>query len=572
MSVEPFRFVANVLRAGANKKGSKLWLPDLLGTLKDDKGNLVLPIKADKWTIPKIDGDPGKTAQARAITAGDRELVRLLKAKNLPHDFKLFVHPNRPWPAIDLLTVQVDGLPNAHVGDIAVSQHSATALRCVVPVTFGHYQDEVKLAKKVGIAGKYSVRLDLGISDKEKNPPELTQRTLSTTVPELPHWPELKLNVTGGFALRFNALQGQITCDISVSGSGTQRKLALSVVEVKCWSDQSNPVEFDNERFTVDKGNTKFDADWIEGNRKMFLNLLNSEPAAKTFFASVNTELSKENNRTALSAELTRRFRQLIDDALGAVPNSGLHDGTVERLHPVTQYLFDRLRTALNNKDSAFFPPATILSLTDPALDPYKLPADVKLPDLWIPTEKVKVHSIYLKEGSKLTGGSNALFPAADMKAIAGGISAVLKLGEITTETKVKTRDGTLKVVPLPPITLAGDLTAKIGTDPGTLKATYSVAIKKASMAIEAAVTGKDAADLTVKFGKLVPSIALADLTIAVKTGGTFDKEINRELNKDEPKQAVVDGIKAEVEKNRESIGNRVTEDARKLIKKNTDT
>ncbi|KAA5831775.1 hypothetical protein ABT337_01210 [Saccharopolyspora hirsuta] len=570
MSVEPFRFVANVLRAGANKKGSKLWLPNLLESLKDEHGNAVLPIKAEKWTVPKVDGDPGKTAQARAITAGDRKLVQILKKYELPQDFKLFVHPTRPWPSIDLLSVQVDGLPNAHVGDVSVSQHSTTTLRCVVPVTFGHYQDEPKLAKKVGIAGKYSAHLELGISDAKQNPPELTKRTLGKSVPELPHWPELKLNATGGFALQFNALQGQITCDISVSGSGSGRKLALSVVEVKCWSNATTPIEFDDKKFTVDPGNTDFTQLWIDGNRTMLLNMLNSGKATNTFFTSVNTELSKENNRKALATELTNRFHQVIDDALGAVPNSGLYDGTGEGLHPVTQYLFDRLRTALNNKDSALYPAATILSLTDPKLDPYKLPGDVKLPDqtVW---EK-KLHSIYLKKDSQLTGASNALFPAADMKAIAGGISAVLKLGEITTETKVKTRDGTVKVVPLPPITLSGNFTAKLGDDPDELDGSYTVKIKKASLAIEASITGKDASDLTVKFSKLVPSVALADLTITVKTGGSFDNEINQELNKDTPKQAVVDGIKAEVEKNREAIGTRVTEDARKLIKQNTGT
>lgn len=478
-------FILDTLRPQVNDAtNAKLWLPGLLVNLKNDQGQSVLPIHADKQDLGQLTGDNGSyIAQQFATDWG------------IFYEGDAIPNPAAPLPILNLSEVVLDGLQNITV-EPATAAITADGYQVTVPLSFNKYMGapaDVAIPP-LTVSGTY----------------DLTQSLQVKATP-----PIQSLSGTGSFVAQFPDLVMTAYATVAVKGSGANRtvSLDLSKLEISGAKDPTPSVVFS--KLTLDSDLPAKDA-LVDLIRQA----LENSQGAGAMAQAMSVMLNAPSNLDSINSMLGGKGSDVVSSIFGPLPSGGLPaaDSGQTAATPLDLMLFDRMRVALCQCDSNWYVPWQLAGSSDPVLEPYSN-ATIAIPDQ-------KIGGL-LYSGITLTdvlvhNASNAVTPVPSSILTTPRIDATLVFGTLS-EGPVRDvpRQGgavPMHIPPTPPLTASANFTlTQNGLKKVTLNGTVNATITGLGIAIEVVPSGTSVDDLTLTIQNFAADVSAVQVAVQVQ-------------------------------------------------------
>ncbi|MFF6860409.1 hypothetical protein [Streptomyces ardesiacus] len=575
-------FVYTTMKKRLNNPGSRYWLPTLLKEVKAPDGGTLTPLRAAEWKLGPIGGEQGtlvgdtiaKAWWTAVADAFDDAQGREDESKDLPEDLDAFT-PRRseanPLPTLSFSSVEIHHLPNAAVGELTGLTEDSDGYRGSVRITLGaHHCGEWKDRDQIRIKSRYLLCQEVVAADDPDDdstgplPPTTTVARGLKGV----SWPKQVVEGRGTLELTARDLAFDVQVALHVSGRGPGRTLAARVDSISLAAGVTPTFCLDGKDLTIEDEWT--DPKLIESWKRAALKAVNSPDAGRELRAAMEAALSDPGQRDEFSMVVTQQLAAALDGVLGPVSTGALPvEGSDTRPGPVEQYLFDRVRHAVNSPTSSFYPPAVIHSLDDPVLVPYRIP----LLDLGPQSvEGIELSAVRLHDVT-VHGLPNLLIPPEDARLTADGIDLTLRLGRITDRPDIpgtRGADGSPLRVPEPPLVLTGRFEADFppsGEDEDdVLSGTFKASLTRPSLAAGLVFSGPDADALEISLRSLDLELTAEEVTVDVTTGDLFREVIRSLFNSTQVKTVLLHGMRERTAARKDEIAAGLSTAARGII------
>ncbi|MFE2438390.1 hypothetical protein [Streptomyces sp. NPDC059409] len=575
-------FVYTTMKKRLNNPGSRYWLPTLLKEVKAPDGGTLNPLRAAEWKLGAIGGEKGAWAGDHIadtwwIAVGDAFDVAQERedvSEDLPEDLNAFTARRseaNPLPTLSFSSVEIHHLPNAAVGELTGLTEDSDGYRGSVRITLGaHAFGEWKDRDQIRIKSRYLLRQEVVAADDPDDGSTGPLPPTTTVVRGLEgvSWPKQVVEGRGTLELTARDLAFDVQVALHVSGKGSGRTLAARVDSISLAAGVTPTFSLAKEDLTIEDEWT--DPGLIEHWKQAALEAVNSPDAGKELRAAMEAALSDPGQRDEFSMVVTQQLAAALDGVLGPVSTGALPvEGSDTGTGPVEQYLFDRVRHAVNSPASSFYPPAVIHSLDDPGLVPYLIP----LLDLGPQSvEDIELSSVRLHDVT-VHGLPNLLIPPQDARLTADGIDLTLRLGRITGRPEIpgtRGSDGAPLRVPEPPLALTGRFEAVFppsGEDEDdVLSGTFTASLRRPSLAAGLVFGGADADALEISLCSLDLELTPEELTVDVTTGDLFREVIRSLFDSAQVKTVLLRGIRERTAARKDEIAAGLSTAARGII------
>ncbi|MFI2214004.1 hypothetical protein [Streptomyces sp. NPDC020141] len=557
-------FVYATLRKRVDDPDSRYWLPKTLEPIRTPDGRALSPLAVDSWALGELSGDTGTTAADSIAVAWWNfvghayDLASRDGASGIPEsldDFDSQRDRDDQFPALTLLSVTVAGLPNASAGDLRDVVATENGYRGTARITAAAY-DSHGYQPRITVEGSYRLVQHVVVIDdpegEESAARDSGAAALDETLKpptEVPaeglrkygvDWPSQTIEGSGSFLFTIENLVFDVLLSVETAGSGSGRTAKTTVESVTV---VSTPVyALDQDRLTID-GDTITDL-----NRKAWKGAavlaFDSPDAAEALTARLSDAIGADDFRAQFSGAVTDQLATALDGALGTgtLPEGGRApsgDG------PLDVYLFDRVRAALDDPGSGFYPPTVVRSSDDPPLDPLSIDT-IDLGDHHVMGVPVN----FTLNDVTINGVADVSVPAEDAVLVAEGVDATLRFGRIS---------GT-------PITVDASVVATFVNSGDHLDGTMTTTVSQASAALGLTFSGPDADNLTLGLRSLTVDIDPDRLDIGVHVEGLPDQAVHSVLNTSDIKNGFIQGVQDGIGLRQDEIAGALTDNARKVI------
>ncbi|WP_051777265.1 hypothetical protein [Streptomyces violaceorubidus] len=575
-------FVYTTMRKRLNNPGSRYWLPTLLKEVKAPDGGTLTPLRAAEWKLGAIGGEQG-TLVGNIIAKGwwmavgaafDDAQAREDESNDLPEDLDAFTARRseaNPLPTLAFSSVEIHHLPNAAVGELTGLTEDSDGYRGSVRITLGaHSHDEWKDRDHIKIKSRYLLRQEVVAADDPDDDSADPLPPTTTVVRGLEgvSWPKQVVEGRGTLELTARDLAFDVQVALHVSGKGSGRTLAARVDSISLAAGVTPTFCLARENLTIEDEGT--DSESIERWKHAALEAVNSADAGRELRAAMEAALSDPGQRDEFSTMVTQQLAASLDGVLGSVPTGALPvEGSDTGTGPVEQYLFDRVRHAVNSPASSFYPPAVIHSLDDPGLVPYRIPTLDLGPQS---VEDIELSAVRLHDVT-VDGLPNLLIPPEDARLTAEGIDLTLRLGRITGRPEIpgtRGSDGSPLRVPEPPLVLTGRFEAVFPPssedEDDVLRGQFKASLARPSVAAGLVFSGPDADALEISLRSLDLRLAPEELTVEVTTGDLFREVMRSLFDSAQVKTVLVQGIRTRTAARKDEIAAGLSTAARDII------
>lgn len=547
MSLLPF--VLNTAKNTTDDPGSKYFLPVILANIKgnNSQGKL-LPLEEKRWDIGAVGGVPGQTI---TTAFANNWMTYLEKVEGMSLDGQeAIASPGSPNPkltlgGVDNKLIQIIGLQNAYVDTVNVVNQTKTQYQLSLTLQFSYWNKsngQPDLPQMM-LKAPYSMQQKLCLA----NQGEATCNGNAST------------DINGGGEAGVNINNAYVDADVTLAVSGSDNSRALSVTVTKITlrgKNKDTTPDLDVVELTIDANVSSFlRGIWEDSARKA----ITSPDGQQGIFTQVGNSLNSENNLTSLSSTMTTQLGLLVDDLFGKVTGKLPSDKGQDADNDVDQYIFDRIRYALNSQDSNWYVAKVLCNLSNPSIDPYSIDK-IDLPDL--PVEGLTFKKVSLTQ-VQINGLTNAEAPADSMVLYPDKMTMVGALGVLDPVPKIKCKKG---AIPAPPSTITSKFSA---TAEGVkLDADVKVTIKKANLNMDTSASGADVDHLVITMNSMTVSLAdLSNMNIDVDIQSAFKSLINAVINKPKFKTMILDKVNGALADNLAKIGTAITGYAKDIIK-----
>jgi hypothetical protein len=547
MSAGLFGFVFNTLRKRANDPANaKFWLPAKLQSADGPFDGKLLPVTGRDWSIGEIQGEAGTTS--RSTIGGQWWIIATSKKKGFDDEMPIAC-PDQPWPVMTLPEVTVTGLENVYVmGDPAVEQ-PGTGYRATLTVQFGYYdpRSAPSLTAPVTVTGRYAM-VQCQCSARKSQPTVCDGKLRD------------RIEGRGTFIITMSDLYADVSVDLAPSGSASDRTLRAAVTNIglRGKTPGSNPV-LAVKSLTIESLYKGFaNSIWKTQATKA----LTSDDGTRGLLNNLNAALNQPANLTKLSQMLSDQLARILDSALGAVPPGRLPSLAGQQApNPADQYVFDRIRYALNDPASDYYLPKIVVKSQHPQLEPYTTDS-IALGDQSY--EGMQFQNLRITQ-LVVNGLSNAAAPADTMVFRPDAIDARVGVGVLGAPPTVTAGGRTLQV-PAPPLQIAGLFSMQVAGDGGDLGGRITIRVNNATVDASVDFSGQELAELQVIFKRLTIAAANPDVSVTLQVDSAFSDIMNAVVNQDSVKQQVLEAINQRAAGSLGSISTDATNDVRRLV------
>jgi hypothetical protein len=470
-----------------NSANQKLWLPMLLNNAKND-GNPLLPLTSDKQDMSAaLQTDEGSDlGQTLAHDWGLDQLPQGEFGIQAPTN----TDPPRPsCPALTMTSLVLKGLQNVKIHNYVDSQPIAGGYSVNLTLTLGSYTGTVNniAMTPLILTGKWSA----------------AQPVCSAPSPDATicdgKYSDTMIG-SGKFKMTFSDIALRVAATVVVNGSGGQRTLSVNVISAKVASliDPKEPTS--STRYVLSCVTLDQDVPYKDSVIQTYVEALEQPEAEIAVFAVLNNMLAQADTLNSLNQNLQNLANNILDDVFGAVPAGGLPDdaGSQKAATPVDLYIFDRVRTGVENPDSNIYAPLLVDTISDPVVEPWK--KDL----ITIPTMDVDgLDTDVSLNNVVVTGISNIDFPIAQGLLQGSQIQALIRLAMLPAGPNRDVNQGgntvNMAVPVAPPLTLECGFTYTLeGDDPINGNLTLGMTGLTGQVAIQPAGTEADTLSVTI--------------------------------------------------------------------------
>lgn len=546
MSLLPF--ILNTAKNTTDTPQSRYFLPDVLASIKGENSQgKLLPIEETRWPIGAISGVPGQT-----ITTAFQNnwMTYLEKVKGISLDGQeAIAQPGSLYPVLVLggvknKKIEIIGLQNAYVTAVRVNSFTEKHYLLTISLQFSYWNSSNGQADipALMIKSPYSMTQNLCLADTESKTCNGNAQT----------------DINGGGDVTVNINNGFVDADIcvSVNGSGDSRSLNVDVKKlVLRGTDPGSDPQLDIVNLTINASVSSFLRNiWEESAKKA----ISSPDGSHGIFSQVGKALNDCNNLSKISDSITRELSALLDELLGQVKGDLPDDQGQRSDNAVDQYIFDRIRYALNDQKSNWYLAKILCNLSDPSIEPYNI-KKIDLPDL--PVEGITFKNVYFSE-VKIKGIANIEALAKTMILYPEKMTLIASLGVLNPVPDIGCKSGT---IPLPPSIINGSFNATAETL--KLKADFSVTLSSADLNLSTAASGENVDKLVVNIKSMEVSIAdLKNMKIDVNIQSAFKGMVNAVVNKPAFKTNIINKINTALSNDLNRISQAVTQYAKTMI------
>jgi hypothetical protein len=552
MSTGLLHFVYNTLCPRLNNPQNHLFLPKQLNDLQNPNGGgKLLPMTGTDWNIGAITGQEGHSLAVIIANAWWTQFTRNPDAKNRTG----IPCPDNQWPQFAFPEVTVNGLSNVRILPDLTVVPTQGGYQITVTLHFGDYQGEVGgiAMEAVQLTGKYSLKQSV-CSAPEDQPNACD------------HWKSDDLEGDGQFTATFKDVFMDATLTLQVAGQGGQRSLQVTVDSLKLHGQQESEFPtYTIDNLTVDNTSAIFSANhvWIPAAKKA----LQAPDGEKAIMQNLTDMLNQEQNRQSIAKSLTEQAATLLDNALGKLSN--LPDvAQTEVTNAFDQYLYDRLRGALNDSNSNFYLPKAVFRFSNPQLEPYS----IQNMDLGPQSMGgLDFTSVTLTSGV-VHGFSNLqlapeqlLFDGADAHLNKLEVSALNPPPQVTV-------NGSNQQVPSPPLKAEGQFALTADGVDGPLTGGYTITIQHSNLQAVLHFAGQSVEDLQITCTQLGFQASTGDVQIHISIDSDFEDLINAIFNQDSIKSKLIAGLNDQAQKSLSDISQFMTDDVKKYLTSQLDS
>lgn len=444
---------------------SRLWLPRLLVEMTDEDGGEVLPIRSDVQDLGFMQGEHGGYVAERFV-----QTWSIMNQKEAVAD------PQRPYPALTLSDVELDGLQNLLVQHVH-SQPTLPGYDANLKLLPNHYPDPTQGLEMppLCLKGRYQIDQSLWVED--------SYRTVITGI--------------GTFNATFSNCVVNAQVALETSGSPEQRKpvVTLASLTISAIAGDHPTLLFDDLSL---EGDLEQSAQLI-----MFIKqALNAPDGQLSMLGTVTEMLNAPGNLSSISSSLSEYLGGSLDNLFSVMPEHGLPTDSDHQqgATALDVYFFDRLRVALNQSDSDWYLPLLLSNSKDPILEPYTH-EQLLIPDQTL--AGLTYTDIELND-LKVVGFSNAIAPLASGILTSPDIAMVIAFGLLPEGTTLTEQVLTLAIPPAPPVKLYTHISLiQQGITPVPLKGYVHASLLDCSLPLVLTVSGHDVSDLELTLNEL---------------------------------------------------------------------
>ncbi|MFI5825077.1 hypothetical protein ACIA8I_39350 [Streptomyces rishiriensis] len=587
-------FVYTTMRKRLNNPDSRYWLPTVLGQVKAPDGGTLNPLRAPMWRLDTLGSEHGAAVgdtiadswwkvvgyafdaaveRRNELEEQGRDVPQELR--DLPENLDAFISGRseaRPWPSLSFSSLDIHHLPNASVGELTGLTKTADGYRGTVRITLGSYTAGEWAGKsRIRITGRYRLSQEVVAADDSGDDSTGPLPPTTTVVRGLEgvSWPTQVVEGKGRVALTVKDLAFDVGVGLHVSGSGSRRTLAARVDSIGVAAGSRPTFSLAEEDLTIEDEWT--DRELIEGWKGAALDAINHPDAGAAFRAALEAALSAPRQREEFSTAVTQQLAAVLDGVLIPVPDGALPTGeSGAGPGPVEQYLFDRLRYAMNSPSSDYYPPAVVHSVQDPGLAPLRI-ASLDLGEQSV--DDIELSSVRLRDIT-VEGIPNVLIPPEDARLTDGGIDVGLRFGRIAGRPDIpgtRGTDGSPHRVPEPPLVLTGRFEAVFQPDDedNVIQGDITATVMRPSLLMGLVFDGPDADALQISVRSLDLELPPEELTVDVATGEVFREVIRTLFNSVDVKTKILQEIHARAAARKDEIAAGLTAATRDIIAAN---
>jgi hypothetical protein len=574
MAAGLFGFVYNTLRPRVNDPhNQKYWLPEKLEELNaPESSEKLLPLKASTWDLGILQNQGGITLRDAFKASWWALIGSAMKKATRPPNFTLqdytpIACPDDPFPHLSMSNVVIDGLQNVFVLPSPLTEPSAAGYRTVIALQVGYYngqntgQEPRPQLPELEITGRYRLSQCVCAAAKA-SPSQCTDLQLSLKGVT---WPTETITGSGNIVVKLvnTCLDATVTIR-SVNDSG-QRSLQVAVENLQLRGASANTkpeLVLLEDKLTIDAHVNPYFKGLIQAQ---VINAFSHPATSEAIVESLNTTLNEPAKRQQLANMLNQQFNKILDDTVGAVGSGQLpSDAQQQAPNVVDQYLFDRVRFALNAPNSNYYLPKGICSSTNPLLEPLSID-QISLGDQNY--EGLQLQNLQVTQ-IQIIGLSNSVAPADQLIFKEDAADAVLALSTLNPPPTITfEQNGSVitRQVAAPPLTMKGQFSMQ-AQDVGLLDGRITTVIDRACVNLALTPTGQDIDNLQVTFQHVQLAANSNAITIDLNVDAEFKDIINAVLNQDGIKQKILQGINDEAAGHLSAIGQQTTNHLKSII------
>ncbi|MFJ9949356.1 hypothetical protein [Kitasatospora sp. NPDC091207] len=557
MSESLVRFIEATMSKRLNDLDNPHNLPAILAGTKIG-GHRLVPLTADEWDLGAFKN--GTTVATNIAQQwwqfveddadGHTMVPDIGGTKELNKRFVPSPSPDKPLPVVTTRSITVTGLDNVQLGPLTGLDTLADGYRLTIPLLFGRFKGTT-LPETITVAGHYQLDQSVSVMDKGTT----TVTAVRETLPDV-KWPVDTVTGTGTFALGVEGLAVDAVLRVQLTGSGGERGLQVTLESLTPRGESAaQPVyTLDRSKLTIDQSTKEvYKKPWLDAAEKAF----DDPESAPRLTDSLKETLNTKDTLTAIADALTERLGAALD---AVFKTHTAAEGGSSGNNPVDQYLFDRLRAAVADETSPFYPPTLITGMAKPTVEPYTVDK-VVIGEISLSSELKPLENVTFT-GLSIRGCSNTVAPPELAALTAGRVSAVLKLSTLTSRPR--------------PLDASGKLTADWGTHKG-LPGDFAVLADEVTIATDLSFSGTELDDLAITIDSLIATVPDQGLTITVDlSGGTgehpaVEEYANEALKRDEIKEQIVKRVNEALQKQLPDLGPEVSRLVREAIAQRLD-
>lgn len=521
-----FSFLFNTFQPRLNNKTNKrFWLPRVLQGIDNPDpaiGDKLLPLKGLDWALGKIKGDAGVNiamaivAAARPLEEGDVDVCN-------PDD----EDDDDNYPTLSMKDGTVLGLDNLLVCPDPRINESSDGYKATIELKFEAYDELAKLS----LNGSYQLEQKVKVQD--------AQQTFIQTIVG-----------AGTFTSKITNAKLQADIEIRIVGSKSLRKSALTITELRLVSDTGidSPV-FDTEVLTIN-AEAGFDIIWLELSNTA----LNDSTTRATMLQNLTTTLNKPQNLNSLSLTLNQQLDKALDSLFGQTEQLP-SDNNQEFSNAADIYLFDRLRVAINDRQSHLYLPRQLLSINSPKIEPL----DIDHIDIG----KQKAGGLFWQPNMlsqiNITGLSNNLAPVDNIHVKEHLLTMLASQGVLITSND-RLVEG--KEIPAAPLQIHANFSLSPPNGITSVTGTLTVSVNNSMLEIHAIAGGIMLDDLVITFKKMMLKATLNAIKIYlnITSDSMMNQMANNLVNQDSVKQQLINQLNEQIGNNLATISQQVSE------------
>lgn len=593
MGLRLFTFAYNTLLSKANDPNNQtFFLPKVLSGMKDGSGQNYLPLKEDTWAIDAIDGVQALSADF-ATTWFEPYFRRLWVLKSSqPHppavtqkmidDAKEVVQEithNRltvvacpgSKPSLTVKKVEINGLQNLRVyGTAPQVTKTNEGYNFTITLDTNAYNSQTNIPENerqpLSIGGNYSDPnasfAGFGFEFSQclcfvKNSARSQCVPLPQGVEEPPSDcnPDGFSNATAGSAM-LGVENANVVAEATMTIAPDNRSLQVTVNRLTLQPKQSLAIKYTVNKLVLDL--TQKTEIYRKVWTTFFTNLVGTSEVATILNQKINDSLNTQANLDQISSTLTTQMANALNDLLGQ-SSAPFTPNPQSDTNAVDQFVFHRLKVALNAANSEFYLPKRLLSSTSPQLEPYttttiSISGDYKKAILGGLINLTLSH-IQLPGGLTITGASNIQGLPQNIDFNENSVDSTLEVARLNPGPTI---DG--KKVPDPPLTATSKFSLMLQVNSnsplpitGNLNITTQPRGQSVSPAIVSSLssTGTNPSNLQLSFSSIRLDVNADDVTIQVHLDGAdgeaYSEAISAIANSTDIKNQVVSALNGEL-------------------------